>query len=129
MKTRPVIIIEKQRKVTQIKKVPRFLYFYDYAISCKQVESSYGKKELCKQVVRLSSFLIVWILDIVNVVFFVSIQTQNECTPCTHKKNNLWIEQLLMKFLRKVNFILLFFQEDLASLLNRGKTFSNNLGG
>ena len=59
MKTRPVIIIEKQRKVSQIKKVPRFLYFYDYAISCEQVESSYGKKEPCKQVVRLSSFLIV----------------------------------------------------------------------
>ena len=129
MKTRPVIIIEKQRKVSQIKKVPRFLYFYDYAISCKQVESSYGKKEPCKQVVRLSSFLIVWILDIVNVVFFFNSNSKWMHTLHSQKKNNLWIEQLLMKFLRKVSFILLFFQEELASLLNRGKTFSGNLGG
>ena len=129
MKTRPVIIIEKQRKVSQIKKVPRFLYFYDYAISCKQVESSYGKKEPCKQVVRLSSFLIVWILDIVNVVFFFQFKLKMNAHPALSKKNNLWIEQLLMKFLRKVSFILLFFQEQLASLLNRGKTFSGNLGG
>ena len=37
-------------------------------------------------------------------------------------------ERKRISFLRRVNFILMFFQEELASLLNTGRTFTGNLG-
>ena len=71
-------------------------------------------------VVRLLSFLIVRMLDTVNMVLlFFSIRTQNGCTRGTHKK----------KIFEGKNFWYFFcvFQEELASLVSTGKPFSGHL--
>ena len=47
----------------------------------------------------------------------------------THKEKYLWSEQLLILFLRRANFILMFLQEELTSLENVGKAFSSDLEG
>ena len=92
----------------------RFIYFNDYAIT-QASWIYYGKKEPCKHictVVRLWSFLIVSILNTINMVL-------------------LWRKtvksKILYTFLRIVNFILIYFQEELASLLSAAKPFSSNL--
>ena len=75
-----------------------------------------------KVAVGLLSFLTVRILDTVNMVsFFFSIQTQNGCTCCTHK------EKIFERTIERIDFIFMFFQEELASLVSVGKPFSTNL--
>ena len=44
------------------------------------------------------------------------------------RKKNMWSEQhLANNFLRRVNFILMFFQEELPSFLSAGKPFPGDL--
>ena len=82
-----------------------------------------------KVVVRLLSSVTVWILDTIDTILsFFSIQTQNGYTHCTHKEKTYEVSNFWY-FLRRVNFILMFLQGELASLLNAGKTFSSNLEG
>ena len=78
-------------------------------------------------VVECLPFLTVWISDTVNMVlsFFQfelrmaahAAGTNNEI----YEVNNFWY------FLRRVNFILIFFQEELASFLSEGNPFFGNL--
>ena len=79
-------------------------------------------------VVGLLSFLIVWILDTVNMVLFFQFELKRAVhAALTKKKSMKWIT--FDTFLRRVNFILMFLQEELASLLSMGKPFSGNVGG
>ena len=78
-------------------------------------------------VVECLRFLTVWISDTVNMVlsFFQfdlrmavhAARTNSEI----YEVNNFWY------FLRKVNFIFIFFQEELASILRAGNPFFGNL--
>ena len=89
-------------------------------------------------VVGLLSFLIVWILDTGNMVllFFqfklkmaAHFADTKKKIRSTHKEKDLWSEQLTILFLRKVNFILMFFREELASLSSAGMQFPGDLEG
>ena len=64
-------------------------------LSFKQFESNYGKKEPCKQVVRLLNFLTVWIWDIVNMVLLFQFKLKMAVHPAFMKKticelSNFW---------------------------------------
>ena len=84
--------------------------------SFKQVEVKHGKKEPCERgCSKIISFLTAWILDTENMLL------------CKIAVSVKWAT--FDNFLRKVNFILMFFQEELASLLSTGKPFSGNLEG
>ena len=105
------------------------IFIFMTMLSFKQVESNFVRKSPAnKVVVGLLIFLIVWILDKVNCIIIFSIQKIAENVvhaACLKKKicevNNFWY------FLRRVNFILMFFKEDLDSLLSAGKPFFSNL--
>ena len=89
--------------------------------SFKQVEVKHGKKEPCeKGCSRIISFLTAWILDTVNMLLFHQFEIKIVVSVKTATFDN---------FLRRVNFFLMFFQEELASLLSTGKPFSGNLEG
>ena len=77
-------------------------------------------------VVGLLSFLIVRILDTVNMVvlFFQFKFKMAVHATCTKRKFLKWTT--FDTFLRKVNFIFMFFQGELASLVSAGKPFSGN---
>ena len=80
------------------------------------------RKSPSKEVlVGLLSFLIVWISDTINIVllFFQFELKMAVHTACVKKK----IREV------RVNFILMFFQEELVSLLSVGRLFSSNLEG
>ena len=89
--------------------------------SFKQVEVKHGKKEPCERgCSRIISFLTAWILDTENMLLFHRFEMKIAVSVKWATFDN---------FLRKVNFILIFFQEELASLLSMGKPFSGNLEG
>ena len=80
------------------------------------------RKSPSKEVLAgLLSFLIVWISDTINIVllFFQFELKMDVRTACVKKK----ICEV------RVNFILMFFQEELVSLLSVGRLFSSNLEG
>ena len=62
-------------------------------------------------------------------IIIFSIRTQNGCTRCMleEKTSVKWIT--FDAFLRRVNFILMFFQEELALVLSLGKPSSGDLEG
>ena len=80
-------------------------------------------------VVGLLSFLIVGILDTVNIVLlFFQLELKMAVHAARTKRKFLkWTT--FDTFLRKVNFIFMFFQEELASLVSAGKPFSGDLEG
>ena len=97
-------------------------------LSFKQIESTYSKKEPCEQyctwIIKFSH----WVLDTINMVLtFSQFKLKMAVHAAQTKKkicddvNNSWY------FLRRVNFISVFFQEGLASLLIAGKPISDNL--
>ena len=97
-------------------------------LSFKQVASNYSKKEPCEQG-GLLSFVTVWILDTINMFFFF-FNSNSKWLYTLHsgrKKSLKWTT--FDAFLRRVNFILIFFQEELAPLLSAGKPFSSDLEG
>ena len=68
-------------------------------LSLKQVESNYGKKCLANEVVLgLISFLIVWILDTVEMVWLFFQFEHKMAVYAVRTKKNLWSEQLLILF-------------------------------
>ena len=102
------------------RKGKRFLYFDDYVLSFKQVESNYTVRKNPATKVVLLSFLIVWISDTINMVllFFqfkfkmvvhaICMKKKicevnnfgyvfNDCT-LTHKDKNMWSEQVWILF-------------------------------
>ena len=109
------------------RKDKRFLYFlfifyvysfFIYMLWFKQVESNCGRKQPCE---RACSWIITFShcqnFEYRKYGIIFSIRTQNGCTRRTHKEN-LWSEQLLI-LLKKVNFIFIFFQEQLAFLVTQ----------
>ena len=98
-------------------------------LSLKKVESNYSKKEPCKWGCS-------WIIKFFQCLNFrynkygiiiFSIRTQYGCTCCTQKEKKSVNWTTFDTFLGRVNFILMFFQEELASLLSTGKPFSHDL--
>ena len=76
-----------------------------------------GKSPVNEVVVGLLSFLIVWILDTVNMVLFFQLELKIAVHILLTKKkicevSNLWC------FFKESYFILMFFQEEFASLLS-----------
>ena len=116
----------QEKFVKEKRKGKRFIFMT--ILSFKQVESNYSKKEPCEQG-GLLSFLTVWILDTINMLFFFN--SNSEWLYMLHseeeKKSLKWTT--FDAFLRRVNFILIFFQEELAPLLSAGKPFSSDLEG
>ena len=80
------------------------------------------RKSPSKEVlVGLLSFLIVWIPDTINIVLlFFQFELKMAVHTARMKKKICEV---------RVNFILMFFQEELASLLSAGGLFSSNLEG
>ena len=80
-------------------------------------------------VVGLLSFLIVRILDTIDmVVLFFQFEFKMAVQAARTKRKFLkWTT--FDTFLRKVNFIFMFFQEELASPVSAGKPVSGNLEG
>ena len=65
-------------------------------LSFKQVESKVRKSTVNNVVVGLLSFLVVWILNIINIIFF-----QFELKMAVHTalmQKRIWSEQLLILF-------------------------------
>ena len=96
-------------------------------LSFKQVESNNNKKEPWEQG---CSFLIVWISYTVNMILlFVQFELKMtvDAAILNKKKSVKW--RTYDTFLRRVNFILMFLQKELTSLLNMGKPFSSDLEG
>ena len=103
------------------------------------VESNYSRKEPCEQ--GCSGFLIVWTSDTVNIalLFFQPGMTATAKLHAARAKQKKYTLHVRRKkyvkwttfdtFLRRVNFILMFFQEELAFLLCAEKPFSGNLEG
>ena len=96
------------------------------------VESNYSRKEPCEQ--GCSGFLIVWTSDTVNIVllFFQPGMTARAKKKkyTLHVRRKKYVKWTTFDtFLRRVNFILIFFQEELAFLLCAEKPFSGNLEG
>ena len=112
-----IIIVTKMKKgfLRKKERVKGFFIFMSM-LSFKQVKSNNDKKESCKQGCS-------WIIKFFHGLNFryrecgiiFSILTQNGCKHCTHKKKSMkWTT--LDTFLRGVNFILMFLQEELTSL-------------
>ena len=124
-----IIVIKIKKGFLKRKKSVKGFFIFMTMPSFMQVESNYGKKEPyelgCSWIIMFSHCLNFGYCKY-GIIF--SIKIQNCCTCCTHKEKNLWSGQLLM-FLKRVNFILMFFQEELASLLSAGKSFSGYLDG
>ena len=78
-----------------------------------------------KFVVGLLSFLIVWILDMLILYYFFTLNSK--WLHSQRKKSVKWTS--FDAFLKRVNFLLMFFREDLASLLSLGRPFSGYLEG
>ena len=130
MKFRPpnlytIIIVTKIKKGFSNKKKVKDFFIFMTMPSFKQVESNYGKKESCEWVCS-------WIIKFSHCLNFgyrqyginiFSVWTQYGYTSCTHKEKTSvkWIT--FDDFLRRVNFILMFFKEELAFLLSAGKPF------
>ena len=78
----------------------------------------------------LFSSLIVWILDIVNMALsFFQLQLKMAVHPAPVKKKKSINCITFDTFFRRTNFILMFFQEQLAFLLSIQKASSRNLDG
>ena len=97
-------------------------------LSFKQVKSNCGKRESCERGYC-------WIIKFPHCLNFgyhrygiiiFSIQTQNNYTLHAWKKKSMKLTTY-DTFLRRVNFILMFFQGELASLLRAGKPFPGDL--
>ena len=123
----PITIVTKKERFLKEKKRERIFFIFMTMLSFKQVESNYGKKEPCKQgcVGLLIFSLFEFWIPLIWYYFFNLIQIW--LYMLQPQKKNLWSEQLLMRFLRRVNFIFKFFQEELASLLSAGKPFLSDL--
>ena len=91
-------------------------------LSFKQVEFNHGKTDFCKWCCSwIIKFLIVWILDVVNMLllffqFELIMAVATRCMQGGEHLNNIWT------FLRRVNFIFMFFKE-LPSLLRAESHF------
>ena len=124
-----IIIVAKIKKCVskekeRIKGFSILFFFFMFIVSLficydlKQVESNCGKKQPCE---RACSWIITFShcqnFEYRKYGIIFSIRTQNGCTRRTHKEN-LWSEQLLI-LLKKVNFIFIFFQEQLAFLVTQ----------
>ena len=122
-----IIIVAKTKKGF-LKKKERVKCFFIFMcmLSLKQVESDNNKKEPANQVVVvLSSFLIVWISDTVNMALLFFQFKLKMAVHTTLTKKKIYEVNNFDTFFRRVNLILMFLQEELASLKNPGKPFSN----
>ena len=78
-------------------------------------------------VIGLLSFLVVWISDTMNMVLFFQFQLKMAVHAMHKRKIVKW--KTFDTFLRSINFIFMFFQEELPSFLSAGKTFPSDLEG
>ena len=123
-----VIMVIKIKK-SLLNKKEKVKSFFIFMSSFKQVESNYGKKEPCKRgcsrIIKFSHCLNFGYCKYGTIIFFSSnskwLYTLHALRKTICEVNNF------DTFLIRVNFILMFFQEELASFISARKPFPGNL--
>ena len=112
-----VIIVTKIKKgfLKKKEKVKGFFIFLTMLLF-KQVESNYTvrRSPTNKVAVTLLNFLIVWTLDTVNIILFFQFELKITMHAARTKKKTSVKWTTFDNFLRRVNFIFMFFQAEIS---------------
>ena len=123
-----IIVTKIKKRFLKKKEKVKGFFIFTTMLSLKQVKSNYGIKmgPMNNAVVGLN-FLIVWILCTINMLLFFQFELKMAVHAALMKKKSvMWTT--FDAFLRKISF-LMFFQEELASILSTGRPFSGDLEG
>ena len=128
-----IIIITKVKKgLLKKKETVKSFFIFMTMLSFKQVESNFGKKEPCE---RGCSWIINFLLFEfwIPLIWYYFFNLNSKLAYTLHSRRKKSVKWTTFDaFLRRVNFILMFLQEELASLLSvesQHASFSSLLSG